>query len=76
MFSEIFNPFLLPFIGIFALSAIMIVLVVATYKTLVNLINGNKDKIWNDIKWTSKVFGSACFVAVLLFWVIAANFIM
>ena len=76
MITEYFNPILWPFIKVWLVGFIIAIIFISLYKTVKNLINGHKDKIWSDIKYTVKFVGGVSILALGLFWFMMSIYVI
>ena len=76
MLEQLFNPYIMSYVKVFALSIVSIMVFVILCKTINNLIFNKKDQIIPDIKHTVKVFGVAGIMALGLFMFMGSLFLI
>ena len=76
MLEQLFNPYIMSYVKVFALFGLFLLLFVIISKTINNLLSKRKDKIRTDIIDTVKIFGSAIIIALVLFMFIGSLFLI
>ena len=76
MLEQLFNPYIMSYVKVFALFGLSLLLFVIISKTINNLLSKRKDKIRTDIIDTVKIFGSAIIIALVLFMFIGSLFLI
>jgi len=76
MITEYFNPVLWPFIKIWLVSGILILILFALHRIAKNLLLGTKEKIWSDIKKTSMFIIGVYILSLGLFWFMMSLYVI